>query len=86
MKLGPVAKLDKKIKTRTKKFSDDAMSSNCDVMSYDLFMTNSKQSGSRIADIYSVKLTFLLTLTLFLTKTKDRTNKSVTQLSHFSFG
>ena len=66
MKLGP------KIKTRTKKFSDDLMSSNCDVMPYYQFMTNSKQSGSRIADIYSVKLTFLLTLTLFLTKTKDR--------------
>ena len=32
MKLGPVAKLDKKNKTATKKFEDSVMSGNCDVI------------------------------------------------------
>ena len=32
MKLGPVTKLDKKNKTTSKKFDDDVMSKNCDVI------------------------------------------------------
>ena len=32
MKLGPVAKLDKRNKTTSKKFGDDVMSVNCDVI------------------------------------------------------
>ena len=32
MKLGPVTKLDKRNKTASKKFDDDAMSENCDVI------------------------------------------------------
>ena len=32
MKLGPVAKLDKRNKTTSKKFDDDVMSKNCDVI------------------------------------------------------
>ena len=32
MKLGPVAKLDKKTKTVTKKFEDSVMSENCEVI------------------------------------------------------
>ena len=33
----------------------------------------------------SVKLTFSLTVTLYLTKTENRTKKSLTQLSHYCF-
>ena len=32
MKLGPVTKLDKRNKTRSKKFDDGAISNNCDVI------------------------------------------------------
>ena len=32
MKLGPVTKLDKRNKTTSKKFDDDIMSENCDVI------------------------------------------------------
>ena len=32
MKLGPVTKLDKKNKTTSKKFNDNVMSANCDVI------------------------------------------------------
>ena len=32
MKLGPVTKLDERNKTTSKKFDDDVMSANCDVM------------------------------------------------------
>ena len=32
MKLGPVTKLDKKIKTASKKFDNDTMSKKCDVI------------------------------------------------------
>ena len=32
MKLGPVTKLDKRNKTPTKKFDDNVMSANCDVI------------------------------------------------------
>ena len=32
MKIGPVNKLDKRNKTTSKKFDDDALSKNCDVI------------------------------------------------------
>ena len=32
MKLGPVTKLDKRNRTRSKKIDDDVMSENCDVI------------------------------------------------------
>ena len=44
---------------------------------------NLEQSGSGIPDAWFLKLTFSLLLTLYLTKTENRTKKSSTQLSHF---
>ena len=32
MKLGPITKIDKRNKTTSKKFNDDVMSENCDVI------------------------------------------------------
>ena len=53
MKLGPVTKLDKRNKTRTKKFDDDVMSTNCDVIVifpiYGQFGAMRKQGSERIA-------------------------------------
>ena len=59
-------------------------------------MANLEQSGSRMLDVYSVKLTFSLIVFFYLTKTKSKTKKSFTttenrtknsptQLSHYCF-
>ena len=50
MKLGPVTKLDKRNKTTSKKFDDDVMLENCDVIVIFQFMANLEQSGSWIPD------------------------------------
>ena len=46
-------------------------------------MANLKPSESRIPDAKSVKLTFLLVLTFYLTKTQNRTKKPLTALTLF---
>ena len=48
-------------------------------------MVNLEQSGSRIPDAWSVKLKFTLIVTFYLTKTVNRTKKSLTQPSHYCF-
>ena len=78
MKLGPVTKLDKRNKKKKKKMM---MMTSCR-----LFVANLgslEQSRSRIWDAQSVKPTFSLTATFYLTKTENRTKKSLTQLSHY---
>ena len=45
MKLGPVTKLYKRNKTKSKKFDDDVISANCVVI------VNLEQSGSQIGDV-----------------------------------
>ena len=45
-------------------------------------MTDLEQSGSRILDVWSVKLTLSLTLIFCLTKTENRSSKSLTALIH----
>ena len=57
MKLGPVLKLDKKNKTMSKKFGDDVMSANCDVIGifpiYGQFRAIQRpDSGRTICQIY----------------------------------
>ena len=49
------------------------------------FMANLEQSGNRIPDAQPVKLTFSLTVTFYLTKTENRTQKSLTWLSQYCF-
>ena len=46
-------------------------------------MAKLEQSGSRIPD--SVKLTFSLKATFYVTKIENRTKKAQTQLSHYFF-
>ena len=48
-------------------------------------MANSEQSGSFFSVAQSVKLTFSLTVTFYLTKTENRTQKSLTLLSQYCF-
>ena len=51
MKLGPVTKLDKENKTTSKRFDDDVMSANCDVIVFPRFLANWEQSRSRIPNV-----------------------------------
>ena len=61
-------------------------------LSFFQFMEKLEQFGSRIPHAESVKCAFSLTVTLHITKTgekiaktEDRSKKSVTHLSHYSF-
>ena len=48
-------------------------------------MENLEQSGSRIPNAWSVKLTFWLRVTFYLRKTENRTKTFPTQLSYYCF-
>ena len=65
MKLGPVTKLDKRNKTKSKKVDNDIMPTNYDVIFFSIF--------GQFFDLRSVKLIFLLTVTFYLIKTEKRT-------------
>ena len=57
MKLGPVTKLDKRNKTRSKKFDEDVMSGNCDVIViFQIFSqfgaVRKPDSGHRVCESY----------------------------------
>ena len=85
MKLGPVTKLDKRNKTTSKKFVDDDMSEDCEVIV--IFPIYCQFGAIRKPDSrhMSVKLKFSLIVTFSLTKTENRTKKSLRQLSHYCF-
>ena len=87
MKLGPVTKLYKKRKITLKIFDDDVMSENYDVIVifsvYGQFgAIRNPDSGGRVCN---AKLMFSLIVIFYLTKTENRTKKSLTQLSHYCF-
>ena len=46
-------------------------------LSFFQFIANLEQSGSKIPDVWSVKHTFSLKVTFYLTKTESRTKKSL---------
>ena len=85
MKLGPVTKLDKRNTATSKQFDDNVTSANCGAMVnfpiYDQF----KYSGSGIPYTRSVKLSFSLIGTFYLTKAGNRTKTNQTQLSYNCF-
>ena len=85
MKLGPVTKLDKRNKTTSKRINVHVMSENCDVIAIFRIFDNLEQSGGRISDTESAKVMFSVIGTFCLTKTANRTKKSLTQLSHYCF-
>ena len=80
MKSGPVSKIDKKYNGN----ENDVMSANCDIIVisqiYDQFGSFCKPNSGRM-----VLLAFSLKVTLNLTKTENRTKKSLTQLSYHCF-
>ena len=81
MKLRPVAKPDNRNKTTSKKV--DMTSSHVGKLSRHCHFL--EQSGGRISDTDSAKVTFSVIVTLSLTKTENRTKRSLTQLSHYCF-
>ena len=83
MKLGPVNKLDKRNKTKSKKLMVMSCQQIVTSLSLFQFMANLEQSGNQILNAWSVKFTFSLTVTFYLTKSENITK---TQLSHYCFG
>ena len=70
IKLGPVRKLDKRNTATSKKFDDNVVSANCDVIVIFPIYGHLEQSDSRILDAWSVKLIFSLIVTFILQKLK----------------
>ena len=86
IKLGPVTKLDKRNRATSKKFDDDFVLTNYNVVVFFFrFMANLEHSGTRILDAWSITFTFPLIVTLYLTKIENRTKKSQAQLSYYCF-
>ena len=54
-------------------------------MSFFGFLANLEQLGDRIPDTKSAKVMFSVIVTFCLTKTENRTKKSLTQLSYYCF-
>ena len=84
MKLGPVTKLDKRNKTTLKKKLGDDLA-NCDVIVifsiYDQFGAIRKPDSECIV----CKIYIFINSNLYLTKTENRTKKSLTHLTHYCF-
>ena len=85
MNLGPVTKLDKREKATSKKFDDDVMSENCDIIV--IFWIFGQFGAVRMPDSgHGVcKSMFSVIVTFCLKKSENRTKKSLTQLSHYCF-
>ena len=81
MKLGPATTLDKRQKTIIKYLTMTSCQKIVTSLSFFGFMANLEQSRTRIPDAKSVKLTFSVIVTFYLTKSENRTKKSPTQLS-----
>ena len=86
MKLGPVTELDKTNKTTSKKMTITSYRKIVASLSFFGFLANLEQSGGRIPDTESAKVMFSVIVTFCLTKTENKTKKSLTQLSHYCFG
>ena len=85
MKLGPVPNLEKRNMETRKNSTMTSCRQIVTSLPFLQFIVNLEQSGSRIPDAWSVKLTFSLTVTNFLTSTEKRTKKSLTELPYYCF-
>ena len=87
MKLGPVTKLDKRNTATPKKFDDDVMSANCDVIVffpiYGQFAAIQKSYSGRMT--YKTYIFITVTITVYLSKSESRTKKSLTRLAYYCF-
>ena len=85
MKLGPVTKLDKRNKTTSRRFDDDVMLENCDVIT--IFSIYSQFEAVWKPDSRGIlfKDYIFINNNLLSYKTESRTKKSLTQVSHHCF-
>ena len=85
MKIGPVTKLNRRNKTTPKKFNDDAIFTNFNVI---VVFTIYGQFGAicKSPNAQSVKLTVLLKVIFYLTKNGNRNKISLLQLLYYSSG
>ena len=67
MKLGPATKDDKRNMGTSKRIDDGVRSLSCDVVVFFPIYGQFQASGSRIPDRWSMKLTFSLIVTFYLT-------------------
>ena len=73
MNLGPVTKLDKKNTATSKNLTMTSYRQIVTSLLFIRFMTNLEQFGIWVPYTWSVKLTFSLIVTFYLTKTENRT-------------
>ena len=85
MKLGSVTKIDTRNKITSKKLTMTSCQKIVTSLSFFGFLANLEQSGGWIPDTESAKVMFSVIVTFCLTKTENRTKKSLTQLSHYCF-
>ena len=85
MKRGPVTKLYKRNTVISYKLTVTSFQQIVTSLSFFQIMANLEQSGSWIQDVWSGILACLLIVTFYLTKTENRTKKSLTQLSYHCF-
>ena len=85
MKLRPVTKLEKRNKTTSKKIDLTSYRKIVTPLSFFGILPNLEQSGGRIPDTESAEVMFSVIVTFRLTKTENRTKKSLTQLSDYCF-
>ena len=78
-------KLTRETKQREKNLTMTSCQKILTSLSFFSVLVNLEQFESRIRDASSLKLTFSLIVTFFLTKTENITKNSLTQLSHFCF-
>ena len=69
----------------SKKFDDDVMSENCDVIVISGFLVNLEESWGRITDTESVKVMFSVIGSFCFKKTANWAKRSQTQLLHYCF-
>ena len=80
MKLGLVTKLDIRNTATSKNITITPCQEVVTFLSFYQSIPNLDQSGNRIREAWSVKPTCLSTVTFCITKTENRTKKSLTQL------
>ena len=85
IRLGPVTKLDKWKRAKSINLTMSSCRQILTSLSFFGSLASLKQSRSRIPDAWSVRLTFLVTVTFYLTKAENRTKISPSQFSYYCF-
>ena len=89
MKFGPITKIDKKKQKQQQQRQKNLVLTSCRKIATSLsffeFLANLEQSRGWILDKESTKVVFSVIVTFCLTKTENKSKKSLTQLLHCCF-